>query len=339
MAGRIRNSGREFVMRALEKFVVCLALLLAGVMLPESGLAQDEFVNNPIPEVFGVKLGGDIRDYPGMAPARPFTDGSTIYERASDKGITFAGIPVTYSGYTVSENRISRIYFCIQPDNLEKILTHFRTTYGELEKDDDGIYIWRDLYFDIDIELRAAINKYIIAFRHLPMIEKYKSERLGIQGLECNNIYLNDPIVKYKDRAMLPYSFLKPEMDFAPGRMDYRSLLEDAKIGTEDSFVIYQTWKGTIYQIKIFFKMEEYDDILAALREKYKQWDSEFRRDNDLYHWSLGEYEIILGQLDDPGYGKLTFRYWPLWRQASAAEAEYERLNKSIFGLDSHKGP
>ena len=199
--------------------------------------------------------------------------------------------------------------------------------------------MWGDLYFDIDIECGKSIDKCVVGFSYLPMLDKCESERLGVQGLECNNIYLNDPIAKYKDRAMLPYSFLKPEMDFAPGRMDYRSLLEDAKIGTEDSFVIYQTWKGTIYQIKIFFKMEEYDDILAALREKYKQWDSEFTRDNDFCYWTLGEYDIVLCQLEDPEHGKITFLYRPLWRQASAAEAEYERLNKSIFGLDSHKVP
>ena len=339
--GRVRKPGEGVVMRVLGKFVVCLALLLAvGVILPKPGLAQDDFVNNPIPEVLGVKLGGDIRDYPGMAPDRPYYDGSTVYERESDAGITFEGIPVTYSAYTVYENRISRIYFCIQPDNWQKLLTYFRATYGEFRKDDDGVYRWNDLYFDIDIEWRDSTNKYFISFRHLPLINKRKSERLGIQGVEYNNIYLNEPIAKYKGKVMMPYSFLKPEMDFAPGRMDYRRFVEDAPLGGRDSIVVYQTWIGIIYQIKVFFRMEEYDNILAALREKYKQWDPEFMRDGVLYHWSLGEYEIILGQLEkDPEHGMITFRYWPLWRQATVVEAEYERLNKSIFGLDSHKMP
>ena len=327
-------------MRVLGKFVVCLALLLAGVILPKPGFAQDEFVNNPIPEVLGVKLGGDIRDYPGMEPASPYFDGSTIYERESDAGITFAGIPVVYPGYTVYEDRISRIFFSIQPDNLEKILAYFGTAYGELQKDDDGTYIWNDFYFDIDITWRESTNRYIIAFRHLPMIEERKSERLGIQGLEFNNIYLNEPIAKYKGKVMLPYSFLKPEMDFAPGRMDYRRFVEDASLGGRGSMVIYQTWRGIIYQIKVFFKMEEYDNILAALREKYKQWDSEFSGSDDFYYWNLGEYEMALGQLKkDPEDGRVTFLYKPLWRQATAAEEEYKRLNKSIFGLDSHKAP
>ena len=327
-------------MRVFGKFVVCLALLLVGIILPKPGLAQDEFVNNPIPEVLGVKLGGDIRDYPGMAPTEPYFDGSTIYERESDEGITFADIPVVYSGYTVYENRISRIYFFIQSDNLEKILAYFRTTYGEFLKDDDGVYRWNDLYFCIDIEWRESTNRYIIAFRYYPLIEKRKSESLGIQGLEVNNIYLDEPIAKYKGKVMMPYSFLKPEMDFAPGRMDYRRFVEDASLGGRDSIVVYQTWVGIIYQIKVFFKMEEYENILAALREKYKQWDSEVARDKDFYYWDLGEYEIIFGQLEkDPEHGRITFRYWPLCRQATAVEEEYKRLNNSIFGLDSHKMP
>ena len=327
-------------MRTFKKLVVCLALLLAGAILPRPGLAQDDLPNNPIPEVLGVKLGGDIRDYPGMKPDRPFYDGSTIYERESDADITFAGVPITYSAYTVYENRISRIFFCIQPDNWEKLLTYFRRAYGEFQKDADGVYRWNDLYFDIDIEWRESIGEYIVAFRYLPMINRRKSERLGIQGLEFNNIYLNEPIAKYKGKVMLPYSFLKPEMDFAPGRMDYRRFVEDAPLGGRGSIVVYQTWMGIIYQIKVFFNMEEYDAVLAALREKYKQWDSELTRDNDLYHWSLGEYEIILGQLEkDPEHGMITFRYWPLWRQATAAEEKYERLNKSIFSLDRHKLP
>ena len=327
-------------MRVLGKFVVCLALLLAVLILPKPGLAQDDFVNNPIPEVLGVKLGGDIRDYPGMALREPFFDGSTLYEIESNESITFAGIPVTYPGCTVYENRISRIFFSIQPGNLEKILTYFRTTYGEFQKDDDGFYVWEDLYFGIDIEWRESTNKYIVSFRYFPLIEKRKSERLGIQGLEFNNIYLNDPIAKYKDEIIVPYSFLKPEMDFAPGCMDYRRALEDAKLGGKDSLVIYRTWKGIIYQIKVFFKVERYGDVLAALREKYKQWDSEFERSGDLYCWELGEYQILLGQLEkDPEDGMITFLYKPLERQATIVEEEYKRLNKLIFDLDIHKMP
>ena len=68
-------------MGAFKKCVMCLTLLLAGLTLlaaglaisPRSGFAQAEPADYVFPEVFGVKLGGDIRDYPGMEPSRPTT--------------------------------------------------------------------------------------------------------------------------------------------------------------------------------------------------------------------------------------------------------------------------
>lgn len=317
-------------MRGFKKFVVCLALLLAGVMLPKPGLARFDFPNNPIPEVFGVELGGDVRDYPGMTPTDSFDDYDMSYSRASDEDITFMDIPVSDVGYTIYEGRISRIFFFVEPGRLTELMAYFRTTYGELTKQVNGHYYWADSYYYIDIQWMQSEGKYGVLFRYCPVLEKQESKNLGINGLEYNNIYLNDPIAKYKNKVMLPRLILEPDMEFVPGWVDYWCIAEDRALVKSDSTVFYQTILGDVYQIIIPFKTERYDEIAAVFQEKYKQWEGELIRNNTFYYWPLGEYEIIIYRQceDDPQNGEVILRYMPLWRRAIDVAQEHERLNE-----------
>ena len=84
----------------------------------------------PAPEIFGVRLGDDIRNYKGMVRVKSSdpSRGIVTYVRGSDEGIHFGGVPVKENskdpgdgpGYETYKNKIYRITFSVAKEDYEE---------------------------------------------------------------------------------------------------------------------------------------------------------------------------------------------------------------------------
>lgn len=320
----------------LARVRACLALTLATVLalFLSAAPARAHYENNPIPEVLGVKLSGDIRDYPGMVPVKNFTDESITYERAADEQVTFNGIPVFAIGYNTYENRMSRIHFSIRPEYLADLLDYLTRVYGKFKEYEGKDYRWYDYYFEIAVYHYKQKDEYVAAFEYLPIIDKRTSDNLNFHELEYSNVFLNTHISGYK--FMVAYDVLRQEVKFVPGMMIYARFLDSEQFKWGVSNIAYITWSGIIYQINAYFDPKDYESILSKLREKYRAWDeTAFSQVGNYCTWDLGEYQIILDLFgDNNAQGIILYRYWPLARQARRAQEEYRRFNSSFSDLD-----
>lgn len=328
----VRGSGMLQFRFARVRMGSVLALAAALAFFLAAGPARAHYENNPIPEVLGVKLGGDIRAYPGMEPARSFTDETITYERAADEHAVFNGIPVFAAGYNTYEHRISRIHFSVRPEYLAEVLNCLRREYGQFEDYGGKDFRWYDYYFKIAVYYYEEEDEYVVAFEYLPIIDKRESDNLNFHELEYDDVFLNTHIRNYK--IMIPYNVLDQEARFTPGRMAHVRFPDSGQFKWGISKVAYITWHGIIYQVNAYFEAKDYEDILGKLREKYKAWnETAFSRRGNRCAWNLGEYQIILYLFgENDAQGIILYRYWPLARQVMIVEEQRQRLNVSTSG-------
>ena len=115
-------------MRVLEKFVVCLALLLAVLTVafarPLPALAVWGDDNEPMPVLLGLELGANIREYPELEPL-----GGEFPENWG-KGATYEGIPVYPRYYNVFNYKISAVSFLIKLKDFPRFRKIMRRKFG-----------------------------------------------------------------------------------------------------------------------------------------------------------------------------------------------------------------
>ncbi len=84
-------AGKGAAMRAAAATAAAVAWILATLLcLPAPARAfWGDYGPEPPPEIFGVRLGDDIRNYEGM---KYVIDEAWLYRRAADKGLAFGGV-------------------------------------------------------------------------------------------------------------------------------------------------------------------------------------------------------------------------------------------------------
>ncbi len=117
----------------------CGALAVAALFPAERAQAFWGDNGEGPPSFFGVQLGSDIRNYPGMKPLRNWKDKDfASYYREADEKASFEGISllkdvVTRPGlvrYSTYKNMIYEIYFSVDINNFDKFCKYMDLTYG-----------------------------------------------------------------------------------------------------------------------------------------------------------------------------------------------------------------
>ena len=120
--------------------VLPLALSLALTLLlclPAPALAfWGDYGPDPAPELFGVRLGDDIRKYKNMEQLSPPKELTyrTFYQHKEEKYSNFEGIPLHGDDpspyYVTYKHKIYQILFNVRPDDYEKAVQKIATMFG-----------------------------------------------------------------------------------------------------------------------------------------------------------------------------------------------------------------
>ena len=126
-------AGLVAVVAAITAWTLAALLCLAAPALAFWG----DYGPEPRPEIFGVRLGDDIRNYKGMVlrPAN-YEPHRGAYQRKTDEGLTFAGVPLWGEGtdsrpyYSTYKNKIYRIAFHVRPEDYERAAQKVNAMFG-----------------------------------------------------------------------------------------------------------------------------------------------------------------------------------------------------------------
>lgn len=296
----------------------------AGAMpttLERNGLIYDSSFVDPIPtelipDIFGVKLGAYVKDYPTMRLRKSFDDNSSTHDRLEDRGRSFEGVPTIETVYCVYNSRIFRIFFTFKPEYLDAFLNLLTLKYGPYKLYEDQTCMWESNYFGIWIEPDERKNSnYAAYFEYIPLDLNSKSDLLGIKQLSYNGIRVGDPISLYK--MMTPYKFLDKNYQDIPEHEPYISLKDDKEFGVKSATPIYWCYKGIIFTIDIYFSEEDLPAILKYLHTKYAALEEKvFKQENTESFWQLGQYIVYVGPSPGGNY-YARFMYWPAAEQSN----------------------
>ncbi len=291
-------------------------MLVSGLLLERAAWAESNGVL--IPEVFGVKLGDDIQNYPGMREEKTYDDGTVNYTRAEDDGKTFEGVGTLTISYSTYEGRVAGVIFTFKSDDLDSIMKDISARYGDYRQIEKNL-LWDGDYFSISIEPYG--DNRIAYFVYTPLEDKMYSNIFGIHKLSCNDVYLNEHISNYK--MMIPYIYFKPEEKYTPGTMDYYRLFDKNEFG-KHTVTMYRTYKGIIFTITVYFEKNKLNSILKILHKRYAGIEKMvFRRLENIWSWHFGEYIIRVYYRPEEDYSIIEFAYQPLLTQAKIAEREH----------------
>lgn len=299
--------------------IICYSCVVLFGFGFSGGVCWAKPYESVVPEVFGIKLGADIRDYPGMKVRDKYDDGTVNYIHPKDAGRVFGKVETLDVAYATYKSKICAIIFTFKPDKLGRVLDQISSKYGKYELTDSGVYGWWEPYFSILVEPHNKV--YIVYFRYDPLMDKLHSDIFDVHSLSYNDIFLNEPINKYK--FMIPYISIEPNYRFAPGVMFYYSPFNNGEFG-KDVIVIYHTYEGIISAITIYFRNDKLKTILDIIHKRYANLEEKvLRRHDNIWMWDLGEYAIRINYIHDEANSIIEFGYWPLLVQEKIAAEKY----------------
>ena len=242
-------------MRVLGKFVVCLALLLAAELArPLPALAVWGDNNEPMPVLFGLTLGGDIREHPELE--QQYRSGWFDFPENWSKGATYEGISVHPRYYNTVEYKISSVVFSIKVKDFPRFRKLMRRKFGNEILRDEAYYPYEPFsgYYwgKYEVEIWAPYpfkeDMVNIVFFYLPLYNQDSvafhdnPDRFSYHGVTLN-------------RKVEKYPFLHPVKEEAPDIVYYQSdeppLVFD---GYKTRVVESETWlayKGVIYSLEL----------------------------------------------------------------------------------------
>ena len=166
-------------MRVLGKFVVCLALLLAALAvalarpLPAVAVWGDN--NEPMPVVFGLELGGDIREHPELV-VEPYSTAAFDFPEDWGKGAMYEGIPVSPKNYRIFDYKIASVGFLIKVKDFSRFRELMRQKFGnEMLRDENYEdiflpgYYWGKYEVEIQARYPFMVDAVYISFSYLPL--------------------------------------------------------------------------------------------------------------------------------------------------------------------------
>ena len=315
-------------MCGFKKFIVCLALLLAAALarpLPTLAVWGDD--NEPMPVLFGLELGGDIREHPELEQQN--TDKLDFPENWG-KRATYEGISVYPRYYNTFEYKISSVSFYIKVKDFPRFRKLIRRKFGnEILRDNDYDYTFMPGYYwgKYEVEIRARYpfegDLVHISLSYLPLYEQYM---LGS--------YKMPPIFTYHDVTLgikvEEYPLLHPIKEEAPDIVYYQSdeppLVFNYSYTT--TYVESETWlayKGAIYSLELRgdkgdipfsgspFMFSDSPFMDQELKNIYKFDDYEGRIVLLTPELRLGDYTIYF---KGPGLTVITYMptYWRMLR-------------------------
>ena len=304
-------------MNWLKIIFFTFVVLASGGALERAAWAEPAGVL--IPEVFGVKLGDGINNYPDMRESKAYDDGTVNYTRAEDEGKAFEGINTLGIAYSTYEGRVAGVMFTFESNDLNSMIRAISAKYGDRRWFETDLSMWEDDYFSISVEPYGSCH--IVCFDYDPLVDKIYGNIFKIHELSYNKVCLNEQINKYK--FMIPYIYFKPERKYAPGIMDYYRLFDEREFG-EHTVTMYRTYRGIISTITVYFASERLGIILKILQKRYENIENgAFKRYGNVWSWYLGEYIIRVFYRPKEEYSIVEFDYQPLATQAEIAEREY----------------
>lgn len=232
---------------------VSAALLWLVCLAAPAGAFWGDYGPEPPPEIFGVRLGDDIRNYEGMEmrPGPYDSPDWRAYQRKAEEGLTFAGVPLWGEGadsrpyYATYKNKIGSIKFSVRSEDYEVVVQKLNAMFGPpRERRESPIggrieYIWMNSEVYVDSDRDGAFD-----VRWLPIEKKlYESyatkwdKPVSFEGVTLGSEVENYPFLKeiYREGSdVIHYVSEKP----LPQGMDN---------------CIFSTYKGNIYGFTLLF--------------------------------------------------------------------------------------
>ncbi len=233
---------------------VSAALLWLVCLAAPAGAFWGDYGPEPPPEIFGVRLGDDIRNYEGMAMfPGPYTlmPARKLYQRQEEKGLTFEGVPLRQDDpkfrpyYCTYKNKIFDISFYVHPNDYERTVQKISAMLGPPSGyrgrpiEDDSGYVWMDS--EVFVQSSRKGSFYV---QWLP-IEKifygYYAEKWN-KPVAFEGVTLGDKVAEYP--------FLKEIYREGPDVIHYVS--EKPLPQGMDNY-IFSAYRGRIYGVNMFF--------------------------------------------------------------------------------------
>ena len=308
-------------MRVLGKFVVCLALLLAALAvalarpLPAVAVWGDN--NEPMPVLFGMELGSDVRGHPELEQW-----GSTGlgFPENWDKWATYEGIPAYPKYYITFECKISSVSFSVKVKDFSRFREIICRKFGnEILRGDEDLgyrlspgYYWGKYEVEVWAEYPFDGDTVKIEFHYLPLYNQFLDYMSP--GIPDSFTYHGVTL----GRKVEEYPFLHPIKEEAPDIVYYQSgeppitFAEDRDWQTAQ--VEFKTWlayQGIIYSLELRGDNSEKHFMDQELIDMYKleNYDSSIRFAPEV---RLGDYTFYF----KPGLTVMTHMptYWRMLR-------------------------
>ena len=296
---------------------VSAALLWLVCLAAPAGAFWGDYGPEPPPEIFGVRLGDDIRNYEGMemssGPYEP--DSWNVYQRKADEGVTFEGVPLVAEGpdsrpyYKTYKNKIYCISFHVSEKDYEKVAQRLNAMFGPPREQRESPIGGRFEYIWMNSEtfVRSHRNGGFYIY-WLPIQKKFYGEHavkwskpVAFEGVLLGGKVEDYPFLKEIYREGVDVIFYTSEKSL-PYRLDS---------------CIFSAYKGKIYGFTFSFN----NDRLGYHAEMYYALDMlGLPDDADKYFHFWGDVQVDWLR-SETVYIRLTPIYW----EANRARIVYYR--------------
>ena len=302
--------------------VACMsaALLWLVCLTAPAQAFWGDYGAEPPPEIFGVRLGDDIRNYKGMKLRQASYDPyQGAYQRKADEGLTFAGVPLWGEGtdsrpyYATYKNKIGSIKFSVRPEDYEAVAHEISAMFGPpKEKRESPIgwktkYIWMNSEVFVDSDRAGSFD-----VRWLPIEKKL----YGSYATKWNKPVAFEGVTLGGE--IEDYPFLKEIYREGPDVIHYVS---EKPLPQGMDNCIFSAYRGNIYGFTLIFN--EYTPGLGGVWP-YTMGLLDLEWDRDKFFHFFGDVQVDWLS-NDVVYARLTLIYW----EANRARIAYYRNAKT----------
>ena len=297
------------------------ALLWLVCLVAPARAFWGDYATEPPPEIFGVRLGDDIRNYKGMAAGKlanpELFPGEKIYSRKSDKGLMFNGVPVKEAdkngaygpSYSVYKNKIYAISFNVSKEDYAEALRQMDALFGPCREIEEGFrqgekrYSW--LNYEVSVESSSGEHfsvQWQPVQKSVPHDRREDDDKMVFAGVTLGS-RIDD------------YLFLQEAYREGPDVVYYTSKIPPP---VEMRAYVFSAYKGIIYGVKFVFDKDS--SAFKGVRRSTLDWLGRGEWTTEyLYFW--GEVRVDTFSSTNIAYARLM----PLWWDANRARLAYYR--------------